>query len=117
MSGGYEVKTKTAEKTELRTFKAEMIAKLMWLQKKLAEKYAGNPEKEARIAQLISYLVNKTYALRRYTLPDYVHSFYIASMEFPEFGEVAPSPEVVEGLAGVRMQRKKEPSPRGENPQ
>lgn len=79
----------------LRDFKTLMISRILYLKKTLMQKY---PDQADRINYITELLVVKTYNLRTFTLPDYLHTLYLASKEFPEFEEIIPPHEIVEQL-------------------
>lgn len=82
----------------LREFKARQMARLIQLEKELAEKY---PESEGRVKYLVEVLMHKLYGLRVYTLNDYIHTLYLAGREFKEFSAMIPKPEEVDELLGL----------------
>jgi hypothetical protein len=80
---------------ELREFKTKYMAKLLELRQQLLEKY---PSKRDRVELVVDALMTKLYNLRTFTLPDYLHTVYLASKEFPELQAMIPSEEEVKML-------------------
>lgn len=76
-------------------FKAQSIAKLSELSKKLKEKY---PEKTSRIDYIVDILMAKLHTLDKHNLHDYLFTVYLASREFKEFIELAPDEKTVSEL-------------------
>jgi hypothetical protein len=80
---------------ELREFKTKYLALLFKIGRELLSKY---PERRERIEYIVDTIVNKLYHLRTFTLPDYLHTLYIAVKEFREFEELIPESEEIEKL-------------------
>jgi len=80
---------------ELREFKTKYLAKLLQIKRELLDKY---PEKRERIEHIVDVIMNKLYHLRTFTLPDYLHTLYLAVKEFRELEELIPPSEEIEEL-------------------
>jgi len=79
----------------LARFKAKYMTLINELRTELMQKY---PEKAERIQFITDLLMNKLYALKSHSLPDFIHTLYLASREFPEFEKLIPSKEDIEEL-------------------
>jgi hypothetical protein len=97
-TGGLNVSEEGLKNPRFREFKARQMARLIQLEKELAEKY---PDSEERVKYLVEVLMHKLYGLRVYTLNDYIHTLYLAGKEFKEFSVMIPKPEEVDELLGL----------------
>jgi hypothetical protein len=80
---------------KLREFKAKYMAILLELKEELEQRY---PDRAQRVDYIVDVLMSKLENLRTYTLPDYLHTVYLASKEFREFKRMVPPKEEVEEL-------------------
>jgi uncharacterized protein YdhG (YjbR/CyaY superfamily) len=83
------------KKVNLRDFKTIQIARLFELKKELLEKY---PERADRINYIVDILMSKIEYLRTFSLTNYLHTVYRASMEFKEFETLMPDAKTIEEL-------------------
>jgi hypothetical protein len=79
---------------KLATFRARQITKLLEIEGRLLEKYPGESD---RIRFLVDRLVEKLRFLKTRSFASYVVAVYQASREFPEFRELLPKPDEIEG--------------------
>jgi len=76
----------------LSKFKTKYMTLLLSIKNELAQKY---PDKVDRISYIVEVLMHKLYALKGHSLADYLHTVYLASKEFAEFGKLIPSREEI----------------------
>ena len=81
----------------LREFRALELARLARIRDELMRKY---PERADRVREVCDQVASKLYALRAYTLADFIYMLYNLSSEFPELKELIPSEDVVKELIG-----------------
>ena len=79
----------------MREFKAKYMAVLLELKEELEQRY---PDRAQRVEYIVDVLMSKLENLRTYTLPDYLHTVYLASKEFGEFRRMVPPKEEIEQL-------------------
>jgi hypothetical protein len=82
----------------LAKFKVKYMTLINALKTELLQKY---PDKAERIKYIVDTLMNKLYTLKGRSLPDFIHTLYLASKEFPEFERLIPKSEELDELIEI----------------
>jgi len=76
---------------KLSEFKVKYIHKAMQLKKELEDKYQNRD----RVEYVVDVIIHKLYTLKSHSLPDYLHTIYLACKEFSEICLILPSEEEI----------------------